>query len=246
MNKIFITGDMHGEMGINKFSSGNWSIGKTLEKSDYVIILGDFGLIWNKSYSALKTQEYYLNWLDRKPWTTLFIDGNHENFDRLLSNEFQEIHLYDLQEKEIGKVKQISDSVFYLQRGHIYTINNKTFFCMGGATSIDKENRTIGDSWWDQELPSFRDFKLGLDNLAIYGKKSNYIYSHTCFNLTFLKLNENQSFYYKENQEKNLRNYFDIIEKEIKFDKWFFGHFRIDKDIDKKHTVLYDNIVELL
>jgi metallophosphoesterase superfamily enzyme len=53
-----------------------------MTKSDYVIIAGDFGVIWDNS----KEQDYFLKWLDNKKFTTLFIDGNHENFDLL--NEY--------------------------------------------------------------------------------------------------------------------------------------------------------------
>ena len=49
-----------------------------MTKNDYVIIAGDFG-IWNDT----KQERYNLDWLEDKPFTTLFVDGNHSNFDRL-------------------------------------------------------------------------------------------------------------------------------------------------------------------
>ena len=47
-----------------------------MNKDDYVIICGDFGY-WDES----KEQKYWLKWLDGKPFTTLWVDGNHENYD---------------------------------------------------------------------------------------------------------------------------------------------------------------------
>ncbi len=76
---IFITGDLHGENDIHKLSTSCFAMQKTLSRSDYVIICGDFGLVWDDS----PTDRYWLKWLDGKPWTTLWIDGNHENFDLL-------------------------------------------------------------------------------------------------------------------------------------------------------------------
>ena len=45
------------------------------------IICGDFGGIWDKSGDS-KKEAMILNQLECKSYTTLFVDGNHENFDR--------------------------------------------------------------------------------------------------------------------------------------------------------------------
>ena len=50
---------------------------REMTKDDYVIVLGDFG-IWRDS----PQQRWYLNWLEEKHFTTLFIDGNHECFHK--------------------------------------------------------------------------------------------------------------------------------------------------------------------
>lgn len=150
---IYITGDVHGENDIHKFSSDHFPQGKDLTKEDYVIVLGDFGLVWNNH----KTELYWRKWLSDKPWTTLFIVGNHENFDLL--KEFKTVDKFN------KPVRQIADSIFLLERGEIYTIENKTFFSMGGAYSIDKNIRMLGKSWWPEEIPSCKEFEYGLENL---------------------------------------------------------------------------------
>lgn len=70
-NKIFITGDLHGSINISKLNSENFIEGKNLTKDDYVIVCGDFGLIWNNNGEDC----WWRNWLNDKPWTTLFVDG---------------------------------------------------------------------------------------------------------------------------------------------------------------------------
>lgn len=70
-NKIFITGDIHAYLDISKLDDDNFLEGKKLTKDDYVIICGDFGLVWNNS--PLEYQ--WRDWLKNKPWTTLFVDG---------------------------------------------------------------------------------------------------------------------------------------------------------------------------
>ena len=74
---IFVTGDVHGvaEYGASRFSSRVWPLGRTLTRDDVVIVAGDFGFIWSGS----NTDKYWLDWFESKPWTTCFVDGNHEN-----------------------------------------------------------------------------------------------------------------------------------------------------------------------
>ena len=79
-----VEGDTHGRF--ERFSAETFPLGKELTKEDYVIILGDWGGIWEQSEKN-KNENYWLKWLNEKPWTTLFIDGNHENYDRLNTYE---------------------------------------------------------------------------------------------------------------------------------------------------------------
>ena len=70
-----------------------------------------------------------LDWLNEKNSTTLFVDGNHENFTRLYN--------YPVEEWHGGKVHKIRDSVLHLMRGEIFEINDKKIFTFGGAKSHD-------------------------------------------------------------------------------------------------------------
>ena len=80
---IYITGDIHGNpvrLGVNSFYEQK-EFDKDKQESNTVIILGDFGIVWDKEES--KNEKYWLDWLESKPFTTVFVDGNHENFKRL-------------------------------------------------------------------------------------------------------------------------------------------------------------------
>ena len=79
---IYITGDTHAEF--NRFSRKNFDA----TENDYVIICGDFGGVWDES----SYQKYWLDWLGAKPWTTLFVDGNHENYDLLATYPVEQLH----------------------------------------------------------------------------------------------------------------------------------------------------------
>ena len=85
---VYVTGDCHGEF--HKLSNKNFPQSKNLTRKDYVIICGDFGNIWDLIPSS--TEKYWYNWLCEKSYTILFIDGNHENFDRLYQYPIEDWH----------------------------------------------------------------------------------------------------------------------------------------------------------
>ena len=59
--------------------SGSSPQQKGMGRDDYIIICGDHGDVW----AGEQADDHHLNWLEDKPFTTLFVDGNHENFDLL-------------------------------------------------------------------------------------------------------------------------------------------------------------------
>ena len=162
-NMIFITGDTRGDF--RRFSTDIFTEQKQMTKDDYVIVCGDFG-IWNDTPGEC----YWLDWLNKKPFTTLFVDGNHENFDRL--------YAMPISKWNGGQVHFIRDSIIHLMRGQVFDIAGKRIFTMGGASSHDidaeilepdgpgfKAKRKLLDkqqalyrinhvSWWKEELPS--------------------------------------------------------------------------------------------
>lgn len=77
---IYITGDCHRDF--SRFNTKNFPEQYEMTKEDYVIICGDFGGVWDYGKES-KEEEHLLDWLDGKPFTTLFVSGNHENFERL-------------------------------------------------------------------------------------------------------------------------------------------------------------------
>lgn len=231
---IFITGDTHGQF--ERFSSKNFMQGRELVKSDYVIIAGDFGGIWDTNQST-EQEAYWLDWLNDKPWTTLFVDGNHENFDRLdnlpIEEEFGE---------EVGIVRP---SILHLKRGRIYNIQGRKFFTFGGGFSIDKARRRESISWWSRELPNYEEYHKGLDAAISNDKSVDYIITHTCsrsdFNLMALQFHMEHKV---SREEEQLREYFNQIQDSVEYKKWFCGHFHVETLINKTQF-LYRSIQKI-
>lgn len=218
---IYILGDTHGEIDHHKLNTNKIFKNCNNHYPDYVIILGDFGFIWYND-SNNKTEQYWLNWIETKPWITLFIDGNHENFSRL--NNFPNVYRWG------NTVGQISDKIYHLKRGNIYTIENKNFFCLGGAESTDKLYRQAYINWWPEEVPSYKEYYNALENLEKYNFSIDYVLTHTAPKHILQK-------YYDDRYNDPTALMLEEIYKKITYKKWYHGHMHEDiiyneKDID--------------
>lgn len=228
---IWITGDIHGDP--RRFGSKSFTEGKKFTKKDYIIILGDFGLVWDVNESK-KNEQYWQAWLRDKPWTTLFIDGNHENFDRLKT--LPQIDMFG------SSVGVVMDSIYHLKRGEVYIINGKKFFTFGGGISIDKHLRSEYVSWWKEEMPSFDEYQNGMDNLNLHGRKVDYVLTHTCPSSLFSDLIVKMHTVIKGTNQ--LTRYLNIIKNEVLFKEWHMGHFHVVHDVGKFHFH-YGDIIKL-
>lgn len=250
--RIFVTGDCHGDFG--RFSMPLFPEQSELDKNDYMIICGDFGGIWNSGQES-KSERYWLEWINRKSYTTLFVDGNHENFDRL--ND------YPVRKWNGGKVHEIRPSIFHLMRGQVFSICGKRVFAFGGASSHDisggileadapdflsgkKRLDRLGAfyrinhfSWWREELASEQEMDEGKANLKRVDDKVDYIITHCCSTETQVILGGNGL--YEADRETD---YLSFIKNHVKFDKWFFGHYHMNGMVSNQEVLLYDQIIE--
>lgn len=223
---IYVTGDIHGNIDISKLNNTQLD-GKGSTKKDYLIIAGDFGLVWQKDS---KQDKYWQKWLSDKPYTTLFVDGNHENHE-LLSE-------YPIEKWKGGKVHRINDSILHLMRGQVYEIAGKRIFTFGGARSSDKQFRVEGRSWWANEQADEDEKHEAFINLERYDNKVDYVITHTC-PTSILK--EFDADYRKDSTS----DFLDKVKDKIIFKNWYFGHFHVDMQIDSKFTLLYNQIIEI-
>ena len=221
---IYITGDIHGDHDIHKLNTTWFPEQKELTKDDYLIVCGDFGLIWDDQPS--KKEIHWLKWLEDKPFTTLFVDGNHENFNRLCS--------YPVTEWHGGKVHMISDSIIHLMRGQVFDIDGKKFFTMGGAECHDKEWRTYGVDMWREELPSDEEYAEAERNLDACGWEVDYVISHRCpTSVQDIRF----GFGYHVNK---LTDFFETLRNKLIWQKWYFGHYHTDEDFWDMRAIFQD------
>ena len=246
---IYITGDTHSDF--LRLEEDKFPIQNEMTKDDYVIICGDFGGVWTFEEESSR-EKYWLDWLNERNFTTLFVDGNHENYTRLYND-------YQVKKWHGGKVHKIRDSVLHLMRGEIFDIDNKKIFAFGGASShdiqdgilnLDEEEKIynfrkrgayfrIRDySWWDLELPTNQEMKNGIKNLEKVNYKVDYIISHCCPTSIQTLINPT----YKKD---TLTDYLQQISEKCTFKKWYFGHYHDNRQINSQYVLLYEDIVPL-
>lgn len=229
--RLIITGDTHGDP-VKRFRSVIDNIKASEEteyaftKNDLMAVVGDFGVIWGPDTpKQRRIENRILDELEAMPFTTVFIDGNHENFDRLLA--------FPEEERFGGKVGVLRPSVLHLkQRGHVYDFGGMKTWCFGGGISIDKILRREGNSWWAEEEPSKEEYEYGISQLAANGWRVDIVLTHAAptraLNALNLKPLLARDLGYEPNLYDPLSPYFDKIAGRLDFDSWVFGHYHKD------------------
>jgi len=251
---IYVTGDTHKDF--HRLSNGNFPECQGMTKNDYVIILGDFGGVWNKEEDG--EEKFWFNWLQERPFTTLFVDGNHENFDRLLN--------YPEKEWNGGIVNEIRPSVLHLKRGYLFNIDGRKCFAFGGAKSHDIQDGIleVGDdrirkwrkeynrmfrinhvSWWKEEEPSKEEMNLGIKTLEENNWNVDFVFTHECPTSDLFQL-----YHFRDKsglpvESYELTNYLEEIKVKLNYKKWFFGHHHDNRAIDDKDLLLYEQIIRI-
>ncbi len=250
---VYVTGDCHANF--SKFTVANFPEQKEMHRSDIVIVCGDFG-IWHDNQDEQK----WLRSMTRKPFTICFVDGNHENFDRLYSDEFPVIDFHG------GKAHKIKNNIYHLMRGYVFDFEGKKFFCFGGAAShdikdgiLDRDNfksdteflQTVREwsymgkwfrinhvSWWKEEMPSKEEMDFGLKTLEQNKFKVDYIITHCAPQEVSSMLGFRDS--------DVLTQYFNDVASGTKFTRWYFGHYHREQTVYGKFVLLYHKIERVI
>lgn len=246
---LFLTGDTHGDF--RRFLPENFYEQERLSKEDLVLICGDMGGVW---YGDCRDDEG-LGFLERRPFTTLFVSGNHENYDALRA--------YPLEDWCGGKIRRIRPSVLLLERGQIFALCGKRIFTMGGASSHDIQGgilepddpqflqkfrlleakgvpfRVNHRSWWKEELPSKEEYLEARRNLDRAGWEVDYIITHCAPTSIQNELLRERS------QPDELTDFLEEVRQRCQFRYHFFGHYHGDGIIQKQFVLLYKKILQL-
>lgn len=226
MRRLFVTGDAHGGLDMSKLNTRHFKC-DGLTKEDILVIMGDAGFVWCNG----PTEQFWLDFLDNKPWTTFCVLGNHENYDMI----------EQLPTTTFGgeEVYQVSKSVFYAKTGRIYDLCGKKCLVINGTDSHDifvdgKRYRTPHVSWWEQEQITEEDIEIAKTNLQKYNNTVDFVFSHTggVDTCNFLGYKPTIS-------DERLQK---ILDTTI-YNHAYCGHYHCDKIINTKQRIIYDDIV---
>ena len=233
---IYDTGDIHA----NQYK---WveQIHPALSSGDILIVNGDFGIgFWNGRYWS---EETFFDWISEQEYTVLFVDGNHENFNKL--NDYP-VELWNG-----GRDHKIRHNLIHLMRGEVYNIDGIidgiSVFAFGGGYSIDKYRRQENVSWWRQEMPSEEEYKNAEKNLQKVDYQVDYIITHTAPSESVYYLSVMQRLAVNKNvvEEQPLNTFLDHIRQQVTYKHWYFGHFPIDIELWRNQTAVLSSIREL-
>lgn len=229
---FLVVGDLHGLLG--RFLD---EVEPYIKPGDYAIVTGDFGVgFWDEHNSAIEEELY--NHISEKGYTILFVDGNHENFNKLYS--------YEESTWNGGKVHFIRHNIIHLCRGECYQIDDITLFAMGGGYTLDRSRRVPGLTWFEQEMPNKAEYDNAIANLEAHGKV-DYIISHTCPTDTVKYMASIKKYGIADSviEERPLTDFLQYVLDSVEYKKHYFGHFHVDMELWKNEIVLLNDIRNL-
>ncbi len=245
---IYITGDCHGDW--RRFGAKIFPEQAEMTRDDYVIVCGDFGF-WDRS----PEQAWWLRWLSEKPFTLLWVDGNHENFDLLREIPPEDWHG--------GKVQRIGGNILRLMRGQVFELQGRSVFTFGGARSHDIADgildpdapefrsrlrqlrrrramfRVNHRSWWAEELPSHGELEEGRRNLQAHGWQVDFIVTH-CAPTSLQAVLVGGRY-----EPDVLTDYLEELRARCRYQKWFFGHYHDNRNVTERDILLYEQIIRV-
>lgn len=245
MNRIYITGDLHGQIeNIKQFVEYNYDT-HCFDGSDIMILLGDAGF----NYFLNKKDDEIKEAVSKLPFTFFVIRGNHEERPGYLHEDYKhtgswrtEVFFENLVyvEAKYPKIKYAMDGP------NLYKIKNYSTVIYPGAYSVDKEYRLMNGWHWfrgEQLTEEEREWGLSLAR----GLEVDLVLSHTAP----LEFEPRDLFLSSINQstvDKSMEKYLQEIHETVDYKLWCWGHYHASRAYppDKKsHVMLYKEIQDL-
>lgn len=236
--RTFITGDIHREI----FKIVQFCDKLNLKKGDVLILLGDVGV----NYYLNKSDSYVKQTLSDLPVTIIALRGNHEYRPRDAKNS--EYVLKSINKNGISGTFEYEEKypklLFVNEMFPMFTVNNRKYIGINGAYSVDKHLRQKrGYMWNEYEQLTEVEKEVVEDNIKENDNDNFTILSHTCP----LKYEPIEMFLATVDQskvDKSMEIWLDGIEDNTKYDKWYCGHYHIDKKIDDM-VFMYNDFIEV-
>lgn len=230
---IAYTGDIHGNV-----APTCGYLDATTSKPETLVILGDVGLNYFLDGRDRKAKKKLNDAAERNDVDIFCIHGNHEARPATIPT-YHETQFHGapvLVENEYSRLKFAID-------GEIYDLDGKQTIVIGGAYSVDKYLRLEANyPWFADEQPSAETKRRVEKALADRNWQIDQVLSHT----TPHKYEPTDTFLPGIDQttvDTSTEDWLDEIEDRLTYDRWYAGHFHINRRVTDKFTILFDKIV---
>ena len=220
-NTSFFTGDIHGEF-IELYRKL-----KKYEITDCNIILcGDVGIGFEPEFKLNKFLKYFNKLFYDKNIQVYAFRGNHDDpkyFNIENINKYKNIHL-------------IPD----------YTIlenDTDNILCIGGAYSVDRVERTINKTYWENEIVVYNDDIKLLNDITIVATHTSpaFTYPFTKGGLDHWKEKDPKIIDDVASERKILSDIYFKLKEKNNIKKWYYGHYH-----QSKYDIIFDTKFKLL
>lgn len=266
MNKTMVTGDIHGNPIARLSFKQNPIMREMTDRSDVVIILGDFGLpfgINSPRFGTWKNEiKHNLEWLNNQKYTTLALCGNHDDRDAIAKMEYVERFNGFVRQMEFDG--QIYENIYIVDVPQVLTVNGKTILAIPGAVSHDIKHgilepddphfkRTYKEwsknpfkmfrvnhwNWWENEGVNIEATRDLLNNFG--PMHFDWIISHQAprsFVYTMYTDHPSDAEY---DEEEFLEELFNTLD----FDFWMCGHYHVTTKMRNRNLMcVFEDIFE--
>ena len=210
---IYVTGDMHGDYAV--FSERKLD---RLKKGDKLIVTGDFGFIWDNSNEEIKN----LARLSKKKYDILFVEGAHENFQRL--RKLPEADLYR------GKAYKIDHNIYCLKRGEMYYIDGRSVLAIGGGRPPHDE--TDGDSL---SMPTDAELQYAVETIQAHNRRVDLIVTHEAPASVKRLIDRDAAI-------NDLNIFLDTVMHNTAYRRWYFGSLHRDRQVSDQLTCVFEAV----
>lgn len=236
---IYITGDKHGNYKqVVKFCEQHHTT-----KDDVMIALGDNGI----NYYGHRDDRRLKKKLQALPITFILVRGNHDM--RPDRDYYTPKYIGHKDYSGWFLVEEEFTSLLFTYDYGVYRFNDRSAFVIGGAYSVDKYHRLEMFDLGYHQYKWFFDEQLTAEERkeAHYYMQVNqpfdYIMSHTC-PLGVIPMDVFLPGIDQSSVDRTMQIWLDDIAAQFTCDKWFCGHWHIDRIVGSTRF-MFNDIIEL-
>lgn len=130
---------------------------------------------------------------------------------------FDWLNSYPEEDWNGGKVHRLAENVLHLQRGYVYDLAGFSCFVFGGTAA------TVSDG----------ELERAYENLKKQGYQVDYILTHDYYKVS------------TQNRKNAFEDLLVFLDEKVTFKRWCCGHHHLNKALDEKHSVVYDQLTPI-